>query len=223
MHTRVAQLSLFTVAALIGVLLVGQLRSQARPVELGSLSADDLSALVDQLLSSNAELQDGLRLLRDQVRDYELAESLGQSGRDQTEQELLRIRAFAGLGGVEGQGVHITVDGSLDYLAVNDLINELRNGGAQAIAVDDVRIVASSVAVRGTEAIEVDGVEIGSTFTIDAIGSPDGLLSTLNRPGGIKAQLEQSVRATIVIEQRQGIEIPATRRDLTPQVAQPVE
>jgi uncharacterized protein YlxW (UPF0749 family) len=223
MHSRIAQLSLFAVAALIGVLLVGQLRSQARPVELGSLSADDLSALVDQLLSRNVELQDGLRLLRDQVRDYELADSLGQSGQDQTEQELLRIRAFGGLGGVEGQGVHISVDGSLDYIAINDLINELRNAGAQAIAIDAVRITGASVAVRGTDAIEIDGVEIGSRFTIDAIGSPDGLLSTLDRPGGIKAQLEQSVAAVIVIEQRQGIEIPPTERDLTPQVAEPVE
>jgi uncharacterized protein YlxW (UPF0749 family) len=223
MHSRVAQLSLFAVAGLIGILLVGQLRSQARPVELSSLSADDLSALVDQLLTRNGELQDGLRLLRDQVRDYELAESLGQSGQDQTEQELLRIRAFGGIAGVEGQGVHISVDGFLDYIALNDLINELRNAGAEAIAIDEVRITAASVAVQGTDAIEIDGAEIGSPFTIDAIGSPDGLLSTLDRPGGIKAQLEQSVAATIVIEQRQQIEIPATERDLTPQVAQPVE
>lgn len=223
MHSRVAQLSLFAVAALIGVLLVGQLRSQARPIELSSLSADDLSALVDQLLTRNGELQDGLRLLRDQVRDYELAESLGQSGQDQTEQELLRIRAFGGLAAVEGQGVHIGVDGFLDYIAVNDLINELRNAGAEAIAIDAVRITASSVAVQGVDAIEIDGTEITSPFTIDAIGSPDGLLSTLDRPGGIKAQLEQSVAATIVIEQRQLIDIPATERNLSPQVAQPVE
>jgi uncharacterized protein YlxW (UPF0749 family) len=223
MHSRVAQLSLFAVAALIGVLLVGQLRSQARPVELSSLSADDLSALVDQLLTRNGELQDGLRLLRDQVRDYELAESLGQSGQDQTEQELLRIRAFGGIAAVEGQGVHMNVDGFLDYIALNDLINELRNAGAEAIAIDSVRITASSVAVQGAEAIEIDGTEIGSPFTIDAIGSPDGLLSTLDRPGGIKAQLEQSVAATIIIEQRQRIEVPASERDLTPQVAQPVE
>jgi uncharacterized protein YlxW (UPF0749 family) len=223
MHSRAAQLSLFAVTALIGVLLVGQLRSQARPVELSSLSADDLSALVDQLLTRNGELQDGLRLLRDQVRDYELAESLGQSGQDQTEQELLRIRVFGGLGAVEGQGVHISVDGFLDYIAVNDLINELRNAGAEAIAIDAVRITAASVAGQGADAIEIDGIEIGSPFTIDAIGSPDGLLSTLDRPGGIKAQLEQSVAATIVIEQRQQIEIPATERNLVPQVAQPVE
>jgi uncharacterized protein YlxW (UPF0749 family) len=77
--------------------------------------------------------------------------------------------------------------------------------------------------VQGAEAIEIDGTEIGSPFTIDAIGSPDGLLSTLDRPGGIKAQLEQSVAATIIIEQRQRIEVPASERDLTPQVAQPVE
>ena len=223
MHGRVAQLSLFAVAAFIGVLLVGQLRSQARPLELSALTADELSALVDQLSTRNEELRNGLALLREQVRDYEVAQSLGQSGRDQTEQALLRIQAFSGLVPVEGQGVHITVDGSLDYLAVNDLINELRNAGAEAIAVDDVRITASSIAVQGAASIEIDDIAIGSSFTIDAIGSPDGLLSTLDRPGGIKAQLEQSVSATIVVEQRSRIEVPATERDLAPQVARPVE
>lgn len=43
MAARLAQLSLFTVALIIGVLLVGQLRSQARPIELSSLSAQELS------------------------------------------------------------------------------------------------------------------------------------------------------------------------------------
>lgn len=223
MHGRMAQLSLFVVAGFIGVLLVGQLRSQARPLELSALTADELSALVDQLSTRNEELRNGLALLREQVRDYEVAQSLGQSGRDQTEQALLRIKAFSGLAPVEGQGVHIAIDGSLDYVAVNDLINELRNAGAEAIAVDDVRITASSIAVQGAASIEIDDVGIGSSFTIDAIGSPDGLLSTLERPGGIKAQLEQSVSATIVIEQRSRIEVPATARDLAPQVARPVE
>jgi uncharacterized protein YlxW (UPF0749 family) len=223
MHSRIAQLSLFAVAGLIGVLLVGQLRSQARPVELSSLSADDLSALADQLLTRNGELQDGLRLLRDQVRDYELAESLGQSGQDQTEQELLRLRGFGGLAAVEGQGVHISVDGFLDYIAVNDLINELRNAGAEAIAIDEIRITGRSVAVLGTSAIEIDGVAIGPSFTIRAIGSPDGLRAAIERPGGILRLFEQSIDARFTLTQVNRLVLPATARDLTPSAATPVE
>jgi uncharacterized protein YlxW (UPF0749 family) len=223
MHGRMAQLSLFLVAFLIGILLVGQLRSQARPVALNTLSADELAALVDQLSSRNDDLRDGLRALRSQVREYERAQELGQSGREQTEQTRLRVRGFAGLLPVRGQGIHMEVAGELDEIAVNDLINELRNAGAEAIAVDDIRITAQSVCVRGAGALEIDGVAIGSTFTMDAIGPPEGLLATMDRPGGIAARLEQSVLAVIDIEQVEDILIPATRRDLMPQLARPVE
>ena len=79
MAARVAQVSLFAVALIIGLLLVGQLRSQARPIELSSLSAQELSALIDQVSSRNTELSEGLDELNTQIRDYERASVEGQS------------------------------------------------------------------------------------------------------------------------------------------------
>jgi uncharacterized protein YlxW (UPF0749 family) len=106
---------------------------------------------------------------------------------------------------------------------VNDLIYELRNAGAEAIAVDDIRITASSVAVLGTGAIEIDGVPIGQQFSISAVGSPDGLRAAIERPGGILTLLQQSIHAVFRIETTTDLRIPGTRRDLAPQVARPVE
>ena len=223
MRSRAAQVSLFAVALLIGVLLVGQLRSQARPVELRSMSAQELSALIEALSAQNVRLRDGLAELRDEVRTYEEASTLGESALDVTREELRRITAFGGLAPVEGQGISMRIDGALDDIAVNDLINELRNAGAEAIAVDDIRITAGSVAIIVGGSIVIDGRPIGSSFAIGAIGSPEGLLSALERPGGIVSQLEQSVAATIVVDQSDSIELPATQRDLSPQVAQPVD
>lgn len=223
MHRRVAQLSLFGVAMLIGLLLVGQLRSQARPVELRSLSAQELSTLIETLSTRNAELRDGLANLREEVRTYQQAQAGGQSTLEVTEEELRRITAFGGLAGVLGQGIVMQVDGALDAIAVNDLINELRNAGAEAIAIDGIRITARSVAAMGAGSLEVDGQPIGSAFTIRAIGAPDGLFSALDRPGGITTQLEQSVAATIAIQESERIRLPATRLDLTPEVAQPAD
>ena len=105
MARRIAQASLFVVALIIGVLLVGQLRSQARPIELSNLTPQELSALIDTLSDRNLELRDALADLNEQVRNYELAEVQGQSTLDLTEEELYRIEAFGGLRAVEGQGV----------------------------------------------------------------------------------------------------------------------
>ena len=223
MAARVAQVSLFAVALVIGILLVGQLRSQARPIELSSLSAQELSTLIETASARNVELSDGLANLREQIRDYEGAELQGQSVLELTEENLEGLAAFAGLRAVEGQGIVLEIDGSFTPSAVNDLIYELRNAGAEAVAVDGIRITARSVAAKGTGAIEIDGVAIGRSFTISAIGSPSGLRGAIERPGGILTLLQQSIEAVFVIDERSDLVVPATQRDLTPQVAQPVE
>jgi uncharacterized protein YlxW (UPF0749 family) len=223
MAGRIAQVSLFAVALLIGVLLVGQLRSQARPIELSTLSAQELSALIETLSARNVDFSDALADLREQIRDYELAEVQGQSTLEITEEDLDRISAFGGLMPVVGQGIAIQIEGSFDPTAINDLLHELRNAGAEAIAVDSVRVTAGSVAVLGTSSIEIDGVPLSDLVGIHAIGSPDGLYSAMVRPGGILTLLEQSVDATFTIETRQDLRIPATERDLTPRAGRPVE
>jgi uncharacterized protein YlxW (UPF0749 family) len=223
MSSRLAQASLFAVALLIGALLVGQLRSQARPIELSTLSAQELSALIETLSAANVDLSDGAANLREQIRDYELAEIQGQSALDLTREDLERISAFGGLRAVEGQGIEIELEGSYDPIAINDLVHELRNAGAEAISVDGIRITAGSVAELGTSAIEIDGYPLDGTVEILAIGSPQGLRAALERPGGYLAFLEQYIDARVTITTSQAIVVPATERDLTPTAARPVE
>jgi uncharacterized protein YlxW (UPF0749 family) len=123
---------------------------------------------------------------------------------------------------VVGQGLILRVNGDLDPIAVNDLLNELRNAGAEAIAVDQVRITPRSVCVLGAGTLEIDGTGIDRAFTIRAVGDPDGLLTALQRPGGIISQLKLFVNATIDATQSQSVEIPASQQDLEPKVAKTV-
>lgn len=222
MSARMAQVSLFAVALLIGVLLVGQLRSQGPAMKLANLSAQELSTLIETVQASNVELTDGLADLREQIRDYERDEAAGQSTLDLTREDLERFRAFAGLVPVTGQGITMQVEGDFDPTSINDLIYELRNAGAEAIAIDDIRITARSIAVLGAGAIEIDGRPIDRFFEIRAIGSPQGLQSAMERPGGIVRQLQQATGGTFRIVAETSITVPATQRDLTPQAARPV-
>jgi uncharacterized protein YlxW (UPF0749 family) len=222
-RSGVAQFSLFGVALVIGILLVGQLRSQARPTEISSLSAQELSQLVDTLSDRNRELRTGLADLRETLREYRVAGSQGQSALDVSREDLRRITAFGGLAAVEGRGIILDVDGELDAIALNDLLNELRNAGAEALAVDDIRITHRSVAVQGPTSLLMDGFEVGEQFSLQAVGSPEGLLAAIERPGGIIAQLQQFISASIVARQSDEILLPATAISLAPEVAQPVE
>jgi uncharacterized protein YlxW (UPF0749 family) len=221
--SRVAQATLFAVAMLIGLLGVGQLNSQARPIEISRLSATELSTLIETLTARNRELRSGLADIREQLRQYEISGPQGESALQVSREDLRRISAFGGLAAVDGQGIVMDIDGDLDAIALNDVVNELRNAGAEAIAVDGVRVTARSVAIEGPRAIELDGVEVGGKFTLRAIGSPDGLLGAMERPGGIISQLELFIKATIQIRQAESVRLPASAISLLPVVGKPVE
>ena len=223
MKPRVAQAAIFAVAMLIGMLGVGQLNSQARPIEISRLSATELSTLIETLTARNRELRSGLADIRDQIRQYELSGPQSESALQVSREDLRRITAFAGLAAVEGQGIVMEIDGDLDAIALNDLVNELRNAGAEAVAVDEIRITARSVAVEGPRAIELDGVEVGEQFTLRAIGSPDGLLGAMERPGGIISQLKLFIKATIEIRRAESVQLPPSALSLVPVVGTPVE
>ena len=223
MGRRGAQLSLAMVAVVVGTLIVGQLRSQAPAIELSSLSAQELTDLIETLSTTNAQLTAELTELRARVGQYQRDDVEGRSSVTLRQEDIVRLSAFAGLLPVEGQGIEMEIEGDLNEINVMDLIHELRSAGAEAIAIDDVRITASSVAVPGTGGVEIDGVPIGSPLRVRAIGSPAGLAAALERPGGVLSILAVSIGAVYEIEEREHLVLPATGRDLTPQVAQPVE
>ena len=209
MNTPIARFSLALIAFVIGLALVAQFRSQARPTELTSLPVAELSTRIQTLSDANAQLRTALSEQRSLLAEYQAAGAQGSSALDVSREELRRIRAYSGLAPVEGQGIVVHVNGALDAIALNDLVNELRNAGAEALAVDETRLTARSVVVEGPRNLEIDGVPIARTFTLGAIGDPDGLVAALQRPGGIVAQLEQFVRASITIAQTDTLRLPA--------------
>jgi uncharacterized protein YlxW (UPF0749 family) len=223
MSTPLARFSLALIAFVIGLALVAQFRSQARPTELTSLPVAELSTRIQTLSDANGQLRTALAEQRSLLAEYQAAGAQGSSALDVSREELRRIRAYSGLAPVEGQGIILRVSGALDAIALNDLVNELRNAGAEALAIDETRLTARSVVVEGPRTLEIDGAPIGRTFTLGAIGDPDGLVAALQRPGGIVAQLEQFVSATITITLTDTLRLPATATDLVPEAATPVE
>ena len=137
------------VAILLGVLAVGQLRGQAGVPGLSNLSAQDLGVLVANLNAQNDQLRAEVATLQHQQSDLAAAKDRGESAAEQLQADLAKIRAWAGITGLVGPGVTITVRGSIGSDGVQDLINELRNAGAEGIAIAGIRVV-QGVVVTGT-------------------------------------------------------------------------
>ena len=151
------------------------------------------------------------------------------------EQEIQQGNKMIGLTEVTGPGVIITLSDSTrdassvlnaSELLVHDgdvlsVINELKNAGAEAISINDQRLVPTSSIVCGGNIIEINGEKVGAPFEIKAIGLPEQL-AALSRPGGY---LEILKNATVGVELKKSnsITIPKYTGVITYEYAKTVD
>ena len=222
MHRPGSQLALATVAFVLGLLIVVQLRAQAGSAGLAQLSSQDLTVLVANLNARNDQLRREVSSLGDEFAVLNQNRATGDVSVDELQADLRRVRAYAGLLPVGGPGVTISISGPIDGSGMEELINELRNAGAEALGTGDIRIVSGVVVTGVPGAASIDGVPLDDVFELSAIGAPDKLTGSLTRTGGVIAQLaatEPEVSLTVTPVDR--IELPATTRNLVPAHGRP--
>ena len=109
-----------------------------------------------------------------------------------------------GLTEVTGPGVIITLSDSKkdastvlnpSALVVHDVdilsvVNELKNAGAEAICINEQRIVPTTSISCGGNIIDINGEKTGAPFVIKAIGLPEAL-SVIERFGGYLDYLKE--------------------------------
>lgn len=132
----------------------------------------------------------------------ELEEERENSTKDNSEltkkeEEIKEGNKQIGLTEVTGPGVVVTLSDSKkdassvlnpSTLLVHDVdilgvVNELKNAGAEAISINEQRIVPTTSISCGGNIIDINGEKVGTPFIIKAIGLPEQLAG-LSRPGG---------------------------------------
>ena len=105
----------------------------------------------------------------------------------------------------------MTVDGPFDDKAFSDLVNELRNAGAEAVAVNDIRIGPRSWFSAGTGgAVAVDGKSVHAPLRVSAVGSPEVMYVAMTRTGGIIGQFQLIYRSThFGVARQTSLDLPA--------------
>lgn len=211
------RLPLVIVAGILGVLAVGQYRGQAGVPGLADLSVQELGVLVANLNDQNDQLRGEVASLQREEADLTTSQNRGQGAVDQLQSDLARIRAWAGLTGLTGSGVTITVHGPIGADGVGDLVNELRNAGAEGISIAGIRLVPGDIVTGDPGSLALAGTALGDGFEIQAIGSPQILTGTLTRAGGVVAQLGATYpQARISVTPSEVLTLPPTTRDLQP-------
>ena len=85
----------------------------------------------------------------------------------------------------------------------------MKNAGAEAISINDQRIVTTSAIECDGNVIKINGVKIGAPFEIKAIGFPETLIN-IDRFGGYTQILRETRKLKVSIEKsdKEKITIP---------------
>lgn len=168
-------ISVWLIALLVALVATVQIRSQAE-VERSLVGVDtaSLAFLIDDLHRANDTLEA-------EAADLGQRAATLQSGSSGAADQVLtaeanRLRAVEGLVPVHGPGVVIVIDATgLTALDLQDALNNLAAGGAEAIAVNDQRVVVGVATEQTGAGVAIDGVVVAPPWTIVTIGDADRL------------------------------------------------
>lgn len=187
----------------------------------GSLSSN--RGLIDEVFSWQEKYNNVYKALEQAEKSLEIVRTEAASGSQedkQAEQELKENNMLLGLTELKGEGIIITLDdnrnvniteGSASQYLVHEgdllqVVNELFNSEAEAVSINDNRIVSTTSIFCDGNIIRVDGKMITVPVKIKAICSKN-VANQLNRPQGYLQYMADD-GVSVQIEESDNIRIP---------------
>lgn len=183
-----AKIMLVLVFAVLGFMLATQIKTTERQKTINVQRAE--------------ELTERLRVVEQQRDDLakEIEKLQANNSSDKVlENELERLKEFAGEVPLEGKGIQLILDDSKVTAQVGEnpnlyiihdddllrVINELRAAGAEAISINGERLVSTSEIRCAGPTLSVNNNRSAPPYVILAIGNPSNLASALKLRGGV--------------------------------------
>lgn len=212
--------SITLVAMVLGLLMAFQFRTTS------SIDRGVPYDRVQELTIEKKQVERDLNHLQEEIAD--LTAKLEEAGKGHTgatgalESELAKIRLYAGLTPVEGPGVEVILDNppelarpggisSLYTVKDDDLlkvINDLRGAGAEAMAINGQRIMATSEIRLAGSHINVNLTRLSPPYVVTAVGNPGTLKSSLEIKGGLVEYLND-LGIVVKVEPKDKVLVPA--------------
>jgi uncharacterized protein YlxW (UPF0749 family) len=203
----------------LGFLLVAQFQATENLGErLDIEREEDLAQILADLSAQSDRLQDEITSLRLTLLAFENSAETEELAVRSLRRRLNELRILAGTVPVEGQGVRMTVEDPQRQVTQElmvDTVQELRDAGAEAIAINDTRLIASSAFTTRNERLLLDGGPLEPPIVITAIGPSDTISKALAIPGGAIDSLQSRPEVTTRVESLEELAVPA-RPDSAP-------
>jgi len=219
------QIAIALTVAVLGFLLAIQLRAtEGLADRLAFERESDLGRILTELQNRSDRLLDEILELR-----IKLEQSTGSAQQeraliDNARAELRALQILLGIAPVKGEGIVLTITdagGVVGPELLLDAVQELRDAGAEAIEINDHRVVAHTWFGGVAGALTIDGDALVFPVTIEAIGAPGTLAEAMRIPGGVVDAVGARDEATVRIQERRSVSILSTSRLPRFETAQP--
>ncbi|GLC32396.1 DUF881 domain-containing protein [Clostridium omnivorum] len=192
MKTNEASVFVFMASVIIGILIslnINFNRDYNR-VFLSAQQYQDAYNDRNKLINDISSLQKQYDDYNTKLNKYKYGDKNQHQVLSEMESELLKNKMSLGTVDVEGQGIKITLsdastefdNNQIDYefrvihnTDMIQVINDLKNSGAEAISINGQRIIDRSEIICDGPFLKVNGVKIPGPFTIYAIGKSEVL------------------------------------------------
>ena len=207
-----------TVALLLFVLGLGlAIQVKATSDNGGALRGarqEDLVRILTEVDNRTQRLEDEKRGLETQRTELQNSSDQAAEALKQTRQKEQQLGILAGTVAAQGPGITLTIGdphGSVEADSLLDTLQELRAAGAEAIQINEVRVVADTYFTDGAAGgVRIDGHAVAQPYVFKVIGNPQDLEPALNIPGGVVQTLEKE-QATAEVVRSQKIVVDALR------------
>lgn len=194
--------------------------SQTDISELEIMRESELKTELTSLKTKYEEVIAKIQETNDKILDYEEAAIAGEKASELLEKELKETQDLLGKNQVTGEGIIIKMsNGGTSRINSEDLlnlVNLLKNAGAEAISINEQRIVYDTyiVDINETGNITINGTRVVAPYTIKAIGNIKYLESSVAQKnyGYIDTQIAEGKQVTL--ENSLSVRIPAYSKNL---------
>ena len=132
------------------------------------------------------------------------------------EEQIASKEVLLGTTDVHGEGSVININDGNDLIHQEDiviLLDELKNAGAEAISVNEQRIISNTYVYCDGSVILIDGVKIGNPFVIKAIGDSETIYGAITRNKGYVATLTKD-GIQVDVQKSEELEISKTNKTI---------
>lgn len=217
-----AQVLTGLLCAALGFAIAVQVRQTQEP-SLSTMRQSDLVSLLDQTTQQADDLQRQAAELERTRQELQSGSNSRQAALEAATKSAAALGILTGRLPAEGPGLVLTLTGTDDATTALKLLNvleELRNAGAEAIELNGLRLTASTYFARADAGVEVDGTVLQSPYRWLVIGDPETMSPALSIPGGALPQWRSEGRANVSSEDL--VQITAVRSVPEPRFATPV-